>query len=130
MSFMFLPTAAVLMVLFFWFFSISKFVDFITSQDTFASIIRIVMMALEIACVYHMYKYYENEELAAEAKKSVDGVLKDPDAALEDCKSVGVERSSCIRDIFYSSAYDDKFQVWATENPRIKIIKHIPKSSS
>lgn len=58
LGFMFLPTVSILFLIFCWFFNWSKFSDFVTSDTIGAAILRILMVASEIALVTYMYKFF------------------------------------------------------------------------
>ncbi len=57
-----LPTLSLLILLFFAFFSISKTIDFISSNNRFAIALRIITFLGEVALVYLMYRKYLKEE--------------------------------------------------------------------
>lgn len=124
MRFMLLPTLAVLSVVFFWFFNIHDFLSFITSQSFFASFLRIIIMILEIFCVYTMYGYYEDEE----KKKTGKDLINNPAALMQEHSSVGVTGSTSVRDLL-NGDYSDNYKVWNTEDFNLKIIQRIPKKS-
>lgn len=57
-----LPTLSLLVLLFFGFFSISKTIDFISSNNGWAIFLRIFCVILEIALIWFMYNKYLKEE--------------------------------------------------------------------
>lgn len=66
-----LPTLSLLVLLFFGFFSISKTIDFIASNNGWAIFLRIFSVIVEIALVWFMYNKYLKEESLKTAGKSV-----------------------------------------------------------
>jgi len=113
-----LPTLSVLLLLFFGFFSISKTIDFIASDNGFAIALRVIVVILEIVLVYFMYMHYAKIE-----------VLKNGTNNLEDKYSYEISRNDYVKSLFKSDNYSDEFYVYESEYPNIKIIERKPKTS-
>jgi hypothetical protein len=94
MGFMFLPTLSVLLIVFFWFFSWTSFVAFITSTSEGAGLLRVILLALEIGLVYFMYDIYTQEEIQKQ--------LKENPFLSEDCESISY--LTYVKDIFPKGA--------------------------
>ncbi len=120
MSFMFLPTLCILFIIFCWFFSWTDFSAFITSQSTGASIMRIIMMILEVFLCYTMYCHYMAEYEVQQKKEKVKKFILDPDAESESYKEVGY--SNYIRDIFKTAEGRDFYKYYAVDGPTDDLI--------
>ena len=69
MSFLFVPTLAILSVILVGFFSWTKFVAFMTSSTTEAILVRVIMLISEITLVIIMYFHYIKEEIVKKSEK-------------------------------------------------------------
>lgn len=111
-----LPTLSVLMLLFFGFFSISKTLEFISSNDGLAIAIRVLLFIAEVGLILSMYDYYkkigEREEVLGSGEKSGVGI--------------NVSSRTYVHDIGHWS-YDDKFIMYATTNKDMVLIERISK---
>ncbi len=58
MQFLCLPTLSLLIIIFFWFFSWTDFIAFLTSKSGWAGALRVGVVILEVILVYYMYEYY------------------------------------------------------------------------
>jgi hypothetical protein len=79
MGYMFLPSFAILFVIFIGFFNWSNFVAFVTSQDGWAIFMRIAMLIAEIVLVTWLYFDFlkdENQKLAFEKAKNPEFLTK------------------------------------------------------
>jgi len=124
MSFMFLPTLSLLGIIFCWFLDWQAFIQFITAKTVGAGLIRLVMLGLEIALTYYMYKQYSKEEAQKELAKIDDETTDMLGEKIRDNLSYYDE----IRNLIPSSAKAEKTQLFKkTDN--LFIIKVIPKKS-
>lgn len=119
LKFVCLPTLAMMVLLFFGFFSISETIKFISSTNTLAVIIRIVLVIGEFALVYHMYEHYlkiaQREEL-----------LKNSD--INGKNGYNIPYHTDIYQLERPWNSDDTFFKFHTENPDIIIIERKPKT--
>lgn len=106
-----LPTLSLLILLFFGFFSISKTIDFIASNNGWAVFLRILCVVMEIVLIWFMYDKYLKEESLKTAGKIVssgDEVRMDK----EICR--------CFGDTYNSK---NKYYVHRTEHSDVIVIK-------
>lgn len=71
LQFMLLPSAAILLIIFIWFFSWSGFVGFITAQTPGASFLRVFMLVAEAVFICVMYNYFDKRIPNEKALKSI-----------------------------------------------------------
>lgn len=121
MSFMFLPTLAVLTLLLVGFFDPIAMWTFIKSNSGGAVTIRIILFLAEISLVWHFYYKYQQEDIILEAQKDVEEFLKGrpfktmrASYDLEDIKSHWRSSDSC--------------EIYNTPNKNIVIIKLISET--
>ncbi len=115
MSFMFLPTLAVLCIIFCWFFSWTAFSSFITSQSSGAALLRIIMMVLEVVLCYMMYGHYMLQYEEEEKKKQIKKFVLNPDAESEAYREAGY--SNYIRDIFKVPEGRASYKYYVVDGP-------------
>ncbi len=108
-----LPTLSVLVLLFFGFFSISKTIAFISSDDSWAVFLRVTAVIAEIILVTVMYKQYESEE----QKKML---INNPENFLERCSLISSNER--VYSVLNGNSSDD-YYVYPTSNPNIKLIE-------
>lgn len=113
MRFACLPTLSVLMLLFFGFFSISRTLAFISSNEGLAIAIRVVLFIAEVVLVYIMYKHYEKEDIRIQTGCDNNG------------RSISGRKN--IYEIFGSEYYDSMFKVYNTNNEDIITVERIIK---
>jgi hypothetical protein len=70
-KFLFMPTVALLLLLFFWFFNVTKFVAFVTSENTGAAIFRIIAFLAEIILWCTFFEKYVKELKSEERFKAI-----------------------------------------------------------
>lgn len=118
-SFMFLPTLSVMIVIFCYFLSWSKFVGFMTSDNGWASFLRVLMILAELVLVCIMYEAYAKIEEAEERKKELTEAKADVDKPL-----VSVKRSTSLDTSFRylgKTGYQD-VEIYRTKNPDIFVL--------
>ena len=115
MTFMFAPTLSVLVIIFFWFFNLTDFVSFITSQSAGASTLRVLMMLLEVFFVCVLYKYYEEKEFKEQLYSKAPDVIN---------KTKGIQ-CNANRELRYAmdGQYNDEYYIYNTAKPNIKIVE-------
>lgn len=107
-----LPTLSLLVLLFFGFFSISKTIDFIASNNGWAIFLRIFCVIAEIVLVILMYNKYLKEECLKNAGKSV---------ASGNQISANERLFECFGDRY--SANSNRYYLHRTEHPDVIVIK-------
>lgn len=117
LKFVCIPTLSLLVLLFFAFFSVSKTIAFISSDDGWAIALRIIAFIAEIVLVVWKYLEYNREEIFKSGNKG------------EYIKEKG---SSCqpyyeIRQILGHDKRGD-YRYYQTTNVNIKILEFIPKT--
>lgn len=121
LKFAFLPTFSVLMLLFFAFFSISKTLAFIGSNNWIAILLRVILFVAEVGLVCYMYNQYIEEENLNAAISLKEGDLK------KEARSFDAE--SDLSRIFGDPSYrnQDRFQVYKTigEDSNLRIVKRV-----
>lgn len=118
LRFAFLPTAVVLLLMMFGFFSITKVFDFISSSHGGAIAIRILLFVLETVLIVVMYHYY--------LKKLIfEGAIKNPE--LEMISGTYQSSSEYIRHLFKDGSSSDKYTKYTTKDDNIIVIKRTPK---
>jgi hypothetical protein len=110
-----LPTLSLLLLLFFAFFSISKTVEFISSDDGLAITLRIVAFVAEVVLIGYYYAVYVKEEIikgntTTSGKRSVSG-------------------RSDLCDLENNWRGNDDYYVHKTESPNIVYIERVSSSS-
>jgi hypothetical protein len=120
MSFMFLPTLAVLTLLLVGFFDPIAMWTFIKSDSGGAVIIRIILFLAEVSLVWYFYYKYLQEDMILEAQKDVEEFLKGrPFKTMKAYSDLG-----CIKSHWKSS---DSCEIYNTPDKNIVIIKLISK---
>ncbi len=117
LKFVCLPTASLLLLLFFGFFSITKTIDFISSDSGWAIFLRVIVFLGEIGLVVYLYLIYLKEETKNEIIKKANGLTKE-----------NVYADKRTRDLFYNASYSDEYVKHTTESKDIIIVERIPKS--
>lgn len=112
-----LPTLSLLVLLFFGFFSISKTIEFISSDHTLAIIVRVIAVIAEIILVWLMYEKYLEEEIL----KSNHSDIKNSGYKIDKYKS--------IYQLVNNWNSNDKYELFDTPDGNIKIIKRIPNNT-
>lgn len=106
-----LPTLSILVLLFFGFFSISRTIEFISSNNGWAIFLRILSVIIEIALIWFMYEKYLKEETLKSAGKNVSSGKQ----------IVSNERIyECFNDTYNSA---NKYYLHKTEHPDIIVIQ-------
>jgi hypothetical protein len=113
LRFAFLPTAVVLLLMMFGFFSVTKVFEYISSNHGGAIAIRIILFILESALIYGMYEYYVKQLNLENVKKN----YKQADG------SVSVGYSTWTRDLFDDGKSENKYLKYKTEDPDVIIIQ-------
>lgn len=111
-----LPTLSVLILIVCGFFSITRALDWISSDNGFAIALRILLIIGEIILVSVMYKQYEKEGIKEEArlgKTNNNGVSRDYDFTL----------SSLFEYNNYRRRDNYDYIVYSTESHNIKIVE-------
>lgn len=113
-----LPTLSVLILLFFGFFSISKTIDFISSDSGWAIFLRVLLVLLELALVIIMYHHYKDTDFD---KQEIPNM----------CATEGKERyrSLGLYELFSDCNNGDKYYSYKTEENNVIVIKRIPKNN-
>lgn len=106
-----LPTLSLLVLLFFGFFSISKTIDFISSNNGWAIFLRILSVIIEIALIWFMYNKYLKEECLKSGGKTVSAGHK-------------TSANNEICHIFGDSRYTkNEYSLHKTDHPDVIVIK-------
>ncbi len=113
-----LPTLSVLALLFFAFFDIARTLAFISSDNWFAILLRILLVIAEVALVVIMYKDYEKKGIIEDVKKGKRS---------DDAQNVNGEND--LYTIERNWSYNDSFKMYRTENENIIVIERTPKSN-
>lgn len=113
-----LPTLSILLLLFFGFFSISKTIAFISSDNGWAIFIRVVLVIAEIALVYVMYEHYNEED----TKKQI---FENKDLPLKKGREVIYHRE--VYQLFNSPNSNNKHIIYPTENDNLILVEREPK---
>lgn len=110
-----LPTLSLLLLLFFAFFSISKTIEFISSNDGLAITLRIVAFVAEVALIVYYYTVYAKEEvLKGNTTKS---------------RKSSISSHSDIYDIKSNWDRGDKYFIHETDSSDVVYVERVPKSS-
>lgn len=116
MSFMFMPTLAVLVLLFLWFLDWTQFKDFITSNGAGAGALRIFMTFVEMVFIVVMYNHYLKEDVALHPED------------YDDNKKGTSSHTSC-KDLFSTlGSSSDNYKVRYI-NSKFSLIERIPYTS-
>lgn len=107
-----LPTLSLLILLFFAFFDFGRTLEFISSTEPLAVVLRIVAFGGEVILVYFMYtKYLREEAIKGGGKVNSERYIRD---------------SSYIRDIKVSWGSNDSYSVQDTEDSNVVLIIRKP----
>lgn len=118
MSFMFLPTLGVLVILLVGFFDAAAMWDFIKSNNGWAIFVRVTLLLAEIILVIVLYYYYQEQE-EKELVLSGEGNKMFKTNASYDTE---------LQKLFSGSvSYRDKFKIYDTKIENIKIVEYIKK---
>lgn len=116
MSFMFMPTLAVLVLLFLWFLDWTQFKAFITSNGAGAGALRIFMTFVEMVFIVVMYNHYLKEDVALHPEDYDDN-------------KKGVSYSTSCSDLFNpSGSRNDTYRVKYI-NSNLSLIERKPYTS-
>lgn len=119
-----LPTISVLLLIICGFFSISKALDWISSDSGWAIALRILLVIGEIALVAVMYFNYEEEGEKLEKERIRRETINNNEANGE-AAFIGSSRS--VYEIWGGGSYNDTFTKYTTKDPNIVLIERIPK---
>jgi hypothetical protein len=111
LKFMCLPTLAVLLLLFFGFFSISATIAFISSTAAFAVILRVLLVIAEIVLVVYMYHQYLDEEIVKEVAKTRHGLSCTERTGYTELQQL------------FSMNRGGSLYIYDTESPHVKVIE-------
>lgn len=114
LSFMFLPTVGVILFMMLACWSVTKPFIFLTSDNGWAILIRVLITALEIGLI--VYLYYD------ELYKST---INDPQR--DDCEKVEIPAGRLARDFFPGGTYQDKFYRHETPFSNLVVIERVIK---
>lgn len=106
-----IPTLSVIVLLFCGFFSISKTIDFLQSNNGWAIALRIILAIGEITLIVVMYRQYLKEDIKENALNKYKRT---------ETKQVSYHNS--IREILKGKD-DDYYYIFDTEDSNIKIIE-------
>ena len=120
MSYMFLPTLAVLVMLLVGFFDPVAMWEFIKSNNGWAIFIRVVIFIIEIVCVVILYYKYAEENSISEAQS-----VNSPEDDLKD--GWGVSSYKQVEDLGKDWGHKDSYIIYNTKSPNVKIVKRVPK---
>ncbi len=114
-----LPTLAVLLLLFFGFFSIDKTMAFISSDNGWAIGLRVILVIAEIGLVYVMYNEFEEKGEIEERRKKA-GI---------DVDEVGkiLEYNNPVYQLVRGWNHDDEYKAYKKEGD-IVLIQRTPKA--
>lgn len=114
-----LPTLSVLTILFFGFFNILETINFISSTNGWAILLRIIMVIAEIVLVIIMYYKYRKE-----------GELLDAKNGKIDSNRRNIHYGTDVYRIDNNWSSDDKYFIHETKDSDIVIIERVPKLKS
>lgn len=114
LQYAFIPTAALLILLFFAFFDVSDTIDFISSNQGGAIALRIIAFVLEVVLVTILYFRNLKEIIVEEGIKNLKSKRK------------AIYPNSDMRDLLQGSR-DDDYYVYDTDHPKMKIIERVTK---
>ncbi len=112
-----LPTLSILILLFCGFFSITKAITWISSNEGLAIFLRVAMVIAEVILVSIMYLQYAKED----AIKNSEEYIGNP--RFDTCDS---DRS--IGRIYGETHNDARFKVYSTGHRNIKVIEYYNKA--
>lgn len=112
-----LPTLSILVLLFCGFFSISKTIDFISSDSGWAIALRVLLVIAEIVLIIVMYLQYEKE-----------GIFEEGGSRRKNGYTISSGRS--VSDLGAGWRYNDIFKSYSTSNDNIIIIERTPNSNN
>lgn len=119
MSFMFLPTLGVLLMLVVGFFDPVAMWNWIKSDNGWAIFTRIALFLAEIGLITVLYFYYFDKEKR--------------DAILKEGRGVGKKQRTAydqyVFRVWYDNSQNHYFYIQATEDPNIQILIREPKAS-
>lgn len=112
-----LPTLSVLVLLICGFFSITKAIAWISSDQGFAITIRVLLVIAEIALIWYMYSLYVEEE---KLKKMLEG----EDISLTPIRTT---YDKYLYNMFNDASHNDTYQYFHTSDQNVKLVKRIPR---
>ncbi len=119
-----LPTLSVLVLLFVGFFSVTKPLAFISSDNGFAIALRVLLVIAELSLVYYMYKMYEEEDKKQE-------LLKINNENKENLTKGNTGKSLYYNESVYKLGKkwtnDDNYLMYETELENMIIVERIEK---
>ena len=117
LQYAFLPTASILLLLFFAFFDVSKTINFITSNSGVAIALRVIAFIAEATLVTIFY-FRNLKELSIKEGKNFNR----SDTFLRDCYS------SDAKHYFTNGTSQDDYSLHKTDHPNVVVIVRKPKS--
>lgn len=117
-----LPTISVLILLFFGFFSITKTIAFISSDNGWAIAIRVILVIAEMCLIWFMYEIYDKQIKAEEKKKANYSAVHTDLSELPKRKSERVSEYKEVRSILPGG---HKYVIYDTESPDVKILSRV-----
>ena len=119
-----LPTLSVLLLIVCGFFSVTKALDWISSDSSWAIALRILLVIGEIALVAIMYFNYEEEGEKEAQRLAREELIKNPAPKLSNGESVNSRRE--LYELFKTSYHDgSSYILHNTEDELIKLVERI-----